>query len=137
MMSRARAGDRRMIGGRARDWESHAPLPAPLGGGRGHGGSEAPRVKPQDTAEGPQLSPYAVLRTLTANALTTHPLQTHLHRARSSPTPRQPTSTHWTVIAWSRLERSNSSTVPQPAKLFTATYVRNATYRPTRWGCTG
>jgi hypothetical protein len=44
-MSRA---DGRMIGGRARDWESHAPLPGPR---RGYGGSEAPRVKPQDTAE--------------------------------------------------------------------------------------
>jgi hypothetical protein len=33
-------------------------------------------------------------------------------------------------VAWSRLERWNSSTVPQRAKLFAATYVRNATYRP-------
>jgi hypothetical protein len=43
----------------------------------------------------------------------------------------------WTVIASSRLERSNSSTVPQPARLFTDTYVRNATYRPTPPRCTG
>jgi len=33
-------------------------------------------------------------------------------------------------VASSRFERWNSSTVPQWTKLFTATYVRNATYRP-------
>src|SRR6516165_2357873 len=52
-------------------------------------------------------------------------LQTHSQCARSSSIPRRSAST-FMPTASSRSERSNSSSVPQPAKLFTTTYVRYA-----------